>query len=335
MATAASVLRLACALAAMAACALVAAGCASTRPAPAGAPFSFALLGDAPYGDAGERRFAALLRQIDDDASVRFVLHAGDLKGGGEPCSDALLDRRLAQLRSVRTAIVYTPGDNDWTDCHRAAAGAFDPLERLAALRRLAYPDPGRAPGQQPLLLQRQSASAEQRQFVENVRFVHEGVVFVTLHVVGSGNGLEPWRGIDDRVRVAAFEARQAANLAWLEQAFAHARSVDAAAVVVLMHASPGLHLSAGDPRRAPYRQVVAALKRLATGLARPVLLAHGDRHLFFVDRPFGGDPGPRPDLTRVQAPGEPLPGWVRVDVDPGRPGVFRITAGGREGVHG
>ncbi len=32
-------------------------------------------------------------------------------------------------------ALVYTPGDNEWTDCHRSNNGKYDPLERLAALR--------------------------------------------------------------------------------------------------------------------------------------------------------------------------------------------------------
>jgi len=99
-----------------------------------------------------------MLQQIGDQPSIRFVLHAGDLKGSGEPCSDELLRRRLEQLQAVRTALVYTPGDNDWTDCHRAGAGGYPPLERLGALRRFAYPDPGRSMGGRPLRCSRRQA---------------------------------------------------------------------------------------------------------------------------------------------------------------------------------
>ena len=31
--------------------------------------------------------------------------------------------------------LIFVPGDNEWTDCHRANNGGYDPLERLAFLR--------------------------------------------------------------------------------------------------------------------------------------------------------------------------------------------------------
>lgn len=39
--------------------------------------------------------------------------------------------------------LVYTPGDNEWTDCHRVNNGAYDPLDRLAAVRKTFFPRPG------------------------------------------------------------------------------------------------------------------------------------------------------------------------------------------------
>ena len=36
--------------------------------------------------------------------------------------------------------MIYVPGDNEWTDCHRANNGGYDPLERLAFLRAMFYP---------------------------------------------------------------------------------------------------------------------------------------------------------------------------------------------------
>ncbi len=301
------------------------------------AAFSFALVGDAPYSTAAEGRFAAMLRQINDDASLSFVLHAGDIKGGGEPCSDALLQRRLAQFDEVRTALVYTPGDNEWTDCHRPAAGAFHPLERLAALRRFAYPNPRRSFGRRPLAVRSQADVGAFHEFVENARFVHGQVVFVTLHVVGSNNGLDPWYGIDrdDRrstpraERLAEFKRRQAANLAWLELAFAQAESLRAAAVVVLMQANPRFELGADHPKQAGFRAVVDALRRHARRFARPVLLAHGDRHLFLVDHPMSEGEPPLPTLKRVQTYGDPWTLWVRVHVDPDYDEVFTIRSGG------
>lgn len=305
-------------------------------PAHAGA-FSFALIGDSPYGPAESALVDRMIDEINADASIRFVLHAGDVKGGRERCDDELLRARHAQLQRLRAAVVFTPGDNDWTDCHRPAAGGFDPLERLAALRAIFYPDPRRTSGGTPLAVEPQSALPGFAPFVENVRFVHEGVVFATLHVVGSNNGLEPWRGIDLRDsprtpradRLAEFERRQAANLAWLDAAFAQARSIDAPAVVLLMQANPRFDLAAGDPRRAGFDALLARLAQRAAEFDRPVLLAHGDFHDFVVDRPLDGEgAAPRaPKLVRVQSFGSPRIGWVKVTVDPAEPTPWRFEA--------
>lgn len=75
--------------------------------------------------------------------------------------------------------------------------------------------------------------------YVENVRFVRSGVVFATVHVVGSENDLAPWSqlpgGDREAERLAEFEARRAANLAWIDAAFEQTRAEDAAGVVLMM----------------------------------------------------------------------------------------------------
>lgn len=318
----------------LAATALLLAACARHVATPQAGSFSFALVGDVPYSVGAEQRFARMLRQIDDDPSVRFVLHAGDLKGSDEPCSDELLGRRLAQLRAAGKALVYTPGDNEWTDCHRASAGGHDPLERLAALRRLAYPEPDHSLGRAPLALQSQAG------FPENVRFAYGRVAFVTLHVTGSNNGLEPWgagtvaqASAVHEEQQAAFLGREAANLAWLEDAFARTRADEAIGVVVLMHANPRFELPLGSARRAGFEAVVGALARLAAGSGRPVLLLHGDHHLFIDDRPLAGASPPVPNLRRVQAFGHPFMEWIRIDVDPASAALFGVSVGARHDV--
>lgn len=277
-----------------------------------------------------------MLEQLNEDPSLQFILHVGDIKGGDEPCSDELLRRRLAQFDLVRTALVYTPGDNEWTDCHRAAAGGFHPLERLAALRRFAFANPQRSFGQRPLALRSQADSGPYREFIENALFEHGGVVFATLHVVGSNNGLEAWSGIDRRDRreqpradrLAAFMRRQEANRAWLAQAFARAEATGAIALVVAMQANPRFELAAGSRPQAGFDALIDDLARLAHRFGRPVLLAHGDRHLYLVDRPLAGAQPPVPQLRRVQTFGNPWLLWVRIDVDRRRHEVFDIRPG-------
>src|SRR4051812_22558279 len=85
--------------------------------------FSFALIGDLGYTAAQEPMVDHVLESI-DAATLAFVVHDGDL---GAPrsgsCTNELWARRLAQFQALRHPVIYTPGDNEWTDCH-AGEGA-------------------------------------------------------------------------------------------------------------------------------------------------------------------------------------------------------------------
>ncbi|MCX8004898.1 MAG: hypothetical protein N2688_08070, partial [Burkholderiaceae bacterium] len=268
--------------------------------------FAFAVLGDTPYSAAEEAALAALLAVINADQTLRFAVHVGDLKASDERCDDRLLAQRLALLDRLALPWLFTPGDNDWADCHDGAAGRFHPLERLQRLRALAYPRPDRSRGPRPLALVHQPAP-----FVENARFDVEGVVCATVHVIGSDNGWLPWRGLDldDRTiapradRVAEIRAREAAALAWIDQAFDHAQASGARGLALFFHANPHLGRSAEHPRRRRYHAIVERIRARAAAFARPVLLAHGALHWSFVARPFPD----LPLLTRVQVPGSPF----------------------------
>ena len=55
--------------------------------------------------------------------------------------------------------LILTPGDNEWADCGRLAAGSFDPLDRLDLLRSL-MPQGGRSFGRRPIPVERQMLHA-------------------------------------------------------------------------------------------------------------------------------------------------------------------------------
>jgi hypothetical protein len=130
------------------------------RPHGAREASSFAVLGDTPYGDEQRLQFPALVADVDADPDVEAVLHLGDIKSGGTTCSD----ERFADLRALFDTFddpfVLTPGDNDWTDCHRASNGAYVPTERLDRLREVFFPEPGRALGGGKLELVSQAQEA-------------------------------------------------------------------------------------------------------------------------------------------------------------------------------
>ena len=124
------------------------------RPTDAGlgsgvAPFAFALIGDMPYGAVREAPFARLVAEINRDNDVDFVMHAGDIKAGSERCDDALVLHRFGLYQTFRRAFVFTPGDNEWTDCHRVNNGQYHPLERLEFLRSVFFQQPGQTTGGQ------------------------------------------------------------------------------------------------------------------------------------------------------------------------------------------
>jgi hypothetical protein len=277
-------------------------------------PFAFALIGDAPYSTADESRFAALLAHLDVQPLV-FVVHVGDFKSGHEPCTDDLYRRRQALLARSRHPLVLLPGDNDWTDCHRRAAGAHDPRERLAALRALLWQDAGAlggSPGALPL--------RRQPGWPENVAWRVGPVQFVGLHVVGSGNGRDGYPGAR-----AEFEARVRATLDWLADAVTTASRANADALVIALHAD----LRFGAAPGPGFAGVRRALGEAAARFGGPLLLLHGDRHWFRVDQPVALPDGrPAANLTRVESFGYPLStSWVRVAYDPRRDERFVITA--------
>ncbi len=290
-------------------------------------PFEFALIGDTPYIPSNTAGidyppFERLVAQINADPKLKWVLHAGDIKNGSTLCSDAILEDRLARLSRIAKPLVYTPGDNEWTDCHRANNGGYLPLERLEKLRELFFPVPGTTLGGAPMQVDSQALYAGYEEFPENVRWTHNGVVFATLHVVGSQNARAPFaaRSADDDAEVAR---RDAANLAWLHASFDEAEREDAPGVLIMIQANPGLEFDQRVADRRGFEDFLAALEARVAAFGKPVVLAHGDSHYFRVDkpqllgRPFLGN------LTRVETFGAGNVHWIRVKVDPKSAGVF------------
>lgn len=277
------------------------------RPAPPGT-FSFAVLGDAPYYWWEDLRFRLVLRAIDEH-DLSSVIHVGDVFW--KPCTDAMYRRVRNRFDGLRHPVLYTPGDNEWTDCWEQRAGGYRPLERLAVLRRTFFSDPEHSLGR------RRIAVTGQRGFVENVRWQHERVVFATIHLTGSSHGTRSFPG-----RTAAddteAEARMDAATAWMREAFAEARARGAVAIVLAYHANLSSELRPGHARRAPYDTFLFALGEEAEKFGRPVLLTHGDAHQFIVDHPLASRSTGRrlANVTRMEVPGSPDVGWVRVTVD-------------------
>lgn len=297
-----------------------AAGCATKPPHPEA--FSFGVIGDTPYSDGEALDFDAMLGAMRAEP-LAFVVHVGDFKAGsGSPCTDELYAAAKARLQASPHPLILTPGDNDWTDCRRESNGRMDPLERLAKLREVFFGDAWSL-GRARLPLARQDECAERNGTTcrcpgipENRLWTKNGIVFATLHVVGSNDN----RGVD-AANDAEQACRSAANRAWLERAIRFAEAPDRRGLVILTQANPW----AGGGR-GTYDWLLSQVAAGAARLAKPVLFVHGDTHTYRADRPFRDGRGRAlENAHRLETFGSPQVGWVRVTVDPNDAGLFRF----------
>ncbi|MDK9705030.1 MAG: hypothetical protein OEL20_18035 [Sulfuritalea sp.] len=287
-------------------------------------PVAFGLFGDTPYNHWEREHLPDLIAEMDGE-NLAFVVHDGDIKSGSGVCSDEALQSVLAVFKKSATPLVYVPGDNEWTDCHRKSNGGYDPLERLGKLREWFFPD-DLALGQRPLKLQRQSKDPAFAKYRENVRWEAGGALFVGLNAPGSDNNFEGTQRSGGPV--AEFIERGAANKAWLAQAFALARSRKLAGIMIVIQGNPGFHAANVGNAGSGYRDFLTQLREETLGFAGHVVLVHGDTHHHRIDQPLE-DPVTKEtvkNFTRVETIGSPFFGWVRGTADATDPQVFRFS---------
>lgn len=295
-------------------------GVSELRPQDPPRRVSFALFGDLPYSAAEEARFPALIDDMNRDQELDFVVHVGDFKNGDRtPCSDEVFLRAKRRFDLSRHPLIYTPGDNEWTDCHRIGLGRYDPQERLTKLREIFFQGE-QSLGQKTLPLIRQSKGPAHAAFRENARWTAANVLFTTLHIVGSNNNLGRTPEGDREHRL-----RMAATIEWMKEAFAVAGAQNTDGVALIMHANPGFEKSAAE--RTGFNAFLTELEAQALAFKKPVLLAHGDTHTFRIDKPPLGmtDKRPLENFTRVETFGSPDIHWVKVVIDRRDPGLFTI----------
>jgi hypothetical protein len=313
--------------------------------------YSVGLWGDLPYSDVQAQVGVPNLIADMNSQDLAFSVHDGDLKAGnGTPgsatpttCSDALYVQSLAYLNALHAPAMFTPGDNDWTDCDRPANGGFNSLERLDHERQLMFATPFSL-GQTKLKQEVQSTPSclgvgGPTACVENRRWTFGNVVYATVNVQGSCNNL-----CDTAPDPAEYAARNIADIGWLRQTFAQARASGAAAVMIVGQADPGFDLSDGtraplrDPRTLVetdanpdgFHDFLVALRDETVAFAKPVVFVHGDSHYFRIDKPLLDAQGRRlENFTRVetfgdnQANGDNDVHWVKALVDPTSRDVF------------
>ncbi len=307
--------------------------------------------GDLPYSDLQAQVGVPNLIADMNRQDLAFTVHDGDLKAGASTpgsvtpttCSDELYAQALAYFRALRAPVVFTPGDNDWTDCDRPSNGGFSSLERLDHERAVFFSTPYTL-GQRRI---RQRVQTDPLCLgvtgvvpcVENRRWTLRDVTYVTLNIQGSCNNL-----CDTLPDPAEWAARNEANIAWMQRAFDEAHARRSAAIMVISQANPGWDLS--DPTRVPLRNpqtlgqtdgqpdgfqdFLLALREEVIAFRKPVAYLHGDSHYFRIDKPFLDAAGRRlENFTRVETAGNSAATgnndvqWLKILVNPRSREVF------------
>jgi len=328
---------------------------------------TIAVYGDWPYSLKLLDAAPLLIDSINSDPHVRLVLHIGDIHAGSPGTNNISLGANVCTgagltpppatanpnwnigvfnlFEQFKDPLVYTPGDNEWTDCHKTNEGTSgDPLKELAAVRSLFFPEAGYTLGGRKKRVLTQAESYDpshptDHKFVENVMWEESQVLFVTLNMPGSNNDGLPWSGggnkfKDEVARVQEVTERTGADIRWLERAFAQAEADDAKAVLIGLQADMWDPAAIGGDGLDGYTVFVKTLADLAVHFERPVLLINGDSHVFGADQPLA-DPNSAtgkihktqavPKLTRITVQGSVnTPSeWLRLTIDPRTSDVF------------
>lgn len=305
-----------------AAVAVLALGLLASQPATAAdntadsQSFTFGVIGDIPYGEAEIAKFPARIQDINADSALKFITHVGDIKNGSSVCSDGYFENIRTQFDTFEHPLVFTPGDNEWVDCHRTNNGAYNPLERLDKLRDVFFDEPGKTLGAtMPVKTQADLG------LPENVRFTQNRVAFSVLNIQGSNNSLQPWTGLGETTatpeQLAEVELRTDAVLAQIRSTFADAERRNDRAVVLMTQADmfdPSLlaAATANPVTVSGFREIVQGIIEETNGFDAPVYLINGDSHVFAENQPL--------------AEGSP---WLDIYGQPAADDLQRITVDG------
>jgi hypothetical protein len=287
---------------------------------------TLAVYGDSPYWDTSKSALpknaefnatAAFIQTINADPSIQEVVHVGDIHSGSEACTVPFDEAIFNFWKAFVQPLVYTPGDNEWSDCSKAKelagtdvfgnppdragnplAPVANPLANLSLVRSIFFANPGWTLGQNPMQVISQAtaydpANPEDAAYVENVMWEQSKTLFVTLNLPGgSNNDFDAWNNKpnatpplnnnDQSERIA----RTAADVRWLNQAFATAEADNAHSVVIIGQAD--MWDTADSPSHQNlYEPIVQAMAENTTTFGKPVLYFNGDSHVYRSDDPL------------------------------------------------
>ena len=252
----------------------------------------FIAIGDMPYSQEEEVAFNGRIKDAIQSSGTPFVIHYGDIKAGKDACTIELLKQRRDEIYSLLPRkVIYTPGDNEWTDCDRdKLKPPVSELYMLEQVRKEFFSN--------PLSLPKQWQYRQQESFPENSRWVTNNIVFLTVHQVGTNNGRTQILLDNEAEAYAKIAEREQANKLWLAQAFELATEIHADGLVIANHADvtqvkkEGRLCTQDNPKKCdaflPFRTQLAELAQNFDN--KPVLLIHGDTNDYCMAQDMGAE---------------------------------------------
>jgi len=288
--------------------------------------FTLAVIGDVPYGTSPTDTRQTVLHPrfisaLNADADVALVAHIGDTHAGKQYCTQPYNQTVFDHWSAFKKPLVYTPGDNEWADCHKAkegggsynkATGNIDyvvdatgtpvdyakgnPVANLELVRSMFFSKPGQTLGA-PMKVHSQAvefnpAHPADKAYVENVWWEQSGVLFVTMNIPGgSNNGTDPWYGTPSMSAEQQKEVaeRTGAALRWIDAAYNRATTKGNIAIVILSQADMWDvdDAASGAAHLSQYKQYLDKIAEGTKAYGMPVLMVVGDSHTFRSDNPL------------------------------------------------
>mmetsp|Transcript_41558 Transcript_41558/g.47232 ORF Transcript_41558/g.47232 Transcript_41558/m.47232 type:complete len:322 (-) Transcript_41558:4-969(-) len=212
----------------------------------------FGAFGDTPHGDRERKHFPQRLQQI--EARLDFLVHLGDIYERQKNCDTSRFDEAAKALKYYsRVPTFVIPGEADWYNCHDQETAWDDWSEKFLNFTNN---------------WNHRFKVRHQEGRPENFAFNHNGVLFVSFHIISAS--VRDWKPWKKQVKD---------NVLWLHhEVVNNAFSDDVAAIVLMAHAKPHI-------RR--YRLFHESLIQVTSHIEKPFLYLHTDEHEFQYEREF------------------------------------------------
>ncbi|MEC5217843.1 hypothetical protein RCH09_002806 [Actimicrobium sp. GrIS 1.19] len=276
----------------------------------AGAGFDIGIIAPTARAAGEDSAVRRAIAESDED-NLAFVVVNG-IKSAEEGCDDALYLERKLLFDAAKNGVIVALNGDDWVDC-KNAAGRSIAAERLNRLRELLYVDDFSFGGSK-IPVSRQSNTAKFRTYTENMRWEFGPILFATVNLPAANNHYLQAAGRNNE-----FEDRLIANHDWLQRLMTIASRRKLEGLVLFCDGNPMTPPQA-QYRRDGFAEIRAQLRQLATHFSGRILIVHqGLQH----DPDHVDGIRWRGNLGTVAV----TPGWMRLHVEPGTPGLFQLNA--------